>query len=352
MIDIDIRNVLEKGVSLKHFPGAHFSIIYKGKKPLLNFVGYKQTYPDLKPLKGDEIYDIASLTKVVSTTTLVMKLIENNQLSLETNVYEILDWFQLKDINVYDLLTHTSGLPADIARANTLKDKKDVIDRIKSVKIIYEKGSRICYSDIGFILLGLMIEKITNKSLNDNGQELIFKPLGMKDTSYFPNIDRCAPTELRDDEVYKGLLKGRVHDEKAFALGQAGHAGLFSTTFDLSIFIKAILEDKFVLNKETLDMMFKVREEKLSLKDVALKRAFGWDKPTQNSSAGDYIDFNQSVLHTGFTGCNMFIDRKNGIGFVMLSNAVHPKRGLNNIIRYRSQIANLIYRKVKEKKHD
>ncbi len=351
MTDKIIKDVLEEGVSLKHFPGAHFSIVYKAKKALSSYVGYMQTYPELKPLKGNEIYDIASLTKVVSTTTLVMKLIEDNLLSLDTCVSDILDWFHIKDICVYDLLTHTSGLPADISRANTLKDKTDVINRIKSVKIIYEKGSRICYSDIGFILLGLMIEKITHKSLNENGQELIFKPLGMNDTSYLPDIDRCAPTELRDDAVYQGLLKGRVHDEKAFALGQAGHAGLFSTTHDLAIFIKAILEDKFVLKKETLNMIFKVREEKLSLKDTPLKRALGWDKPTQGSSAGDYVDFDQSILHTGFTGCNMFIDRKNEIGFVMLSNAVHPKRELNHIIRYRNQIANLIYRKVEEKKH-
>lgn len=343
MIDIDIRNILEEGVSKKHFPGAHFSIVFKGKNTLSNYVGYKQIYPDLQALKGDEIYDIASLTKVVSTTTLVMKLIEDHRLSLDTKVDEILNWFDLKDVTVYDLLTHSSGLPADISRANTLKDKQEVIFRIKSVKMIYKKSKHIVYSDIGFILLGLMIEEITKKSLNENGQELIFKPLGMNDTSYHPNIERCAPTELREDNVYQGVLKGRVHDEKAFALGEAGHAGLFSTAHDLSLFIKAILENKFVLKNETIDMLFKLREERPSLKGDILKRALGWDKPTHKSSAGDFVDFEQTILHTGFTGCNMFIDRKKGLGFVLLSNAVHPKRELNYIIGYRNQIANKIY---------
>jgi CubicO group peptidase (beta-lactamase class C family) len=345
MIVQEIKKVLEEGVSKKHFPGAHFSVIYKNQKPLNDYVGYKRIYPELEPLKGNEIYDIASLTKVVSTTTLIMKLIEDGRLTLDTNVSDVLTWFHIKDITVYDLLTHTSGLPADIPRAYKLKDKQDVLSNIKNVKIIYKKHEHVCYSDIGYILLGLMIEEITKKSLNENGCEFIFKPLGMHDTSYYPDKKRCAPTEYRDDEVFKGVLQGKVHDEKAFALGEAGHAGLFSTVHDLSLFIKTILEDRFVLKKETLDMLFKVREEHPSLKGSLLKRALGWDKPTAGSSAGDYVDFDETILHTGFTGCNMFIDRKNGIGFVMLSNAVHPKRELNQIIGYRNRLSNMIYKK-------
>jgi CubicO group peptidase (beta-lactamase class C family) len=348
MILFEIKKVLEEGVLKKHFPGTHFSIIYRDKEPLVDYVGYKSIYPKLEALKGDEIYDIASLTKVVSTTTLIMKLIEDHKLKLDTKVSEVLTWFHIRDITVYDLLTHSSGLPADIPRSYKLRNKEDVLFKIKDVKIIYKKHTHICYSDIGFILLGLMIEEITNKSLDENGYELIFKPLGMKDTSYHPNKMRCAPTEKRDDELYQGILQGKVHDEKAFALGEAGHAGLFSTAYDLSLFIKAILENNFVLKKETLDLLFQVREEHPSLKGNILKRALGWDKPTKGSSAGDYVDFDQTILHTGFTGCNMFIDRKNGIGFVMLSNAVHPKRDLNEIIGYRNRLSNMIYKKVEE----
>lgn len=352
MILNTIKKMLEEGVLQKHFPGAHFGLVYKGGLPITDFVGYKQIIPKHIELKGDEIYDIASLTKVISTTTIAMKLIEDNKLSLKTKVSDVLEWFRHDDISIYDLLTHTSGLPADIPRANTLKDKDDVISKIKDVDLREKKGTHVIYSDIGFILLGLIIEKITGKSLNDNGQDIIFKPLGMYDTSYRPDITRAVPTELREDDVYKGLLTGKVHDEKAFALGEAGHAGLFSTVKDLTIFMKAILDDKFVLSSKTIDMLFELREEKPSLNRNMLKRALGWDKPTLGSSSGDLSDFEQTILHTGFTGCNMFIDRKHGIGFVMLSNAVHPKRSLNQIIGYRSKIAHMIYKYREENAHD
>jgi CubicO group peptidase (beta-lactamase class C family) len=347
----EIKEMLLEGVLKKHFPGAHFAIVYKNQDPLIDYVGYKQIYPEFIECQGDEIYDVASLTKVVSTTTIIMKLIEDKKLTLDTKVSEILNWFTHKEISIYDLLTHTSGLPADIPRANTLKDRNDVVSKIRETKLKEEKGKYVIYSDIGFILLGLAIEKITNKSLNDCGQEMIFKPLNMKDTSYFPNIKRTAPTEYREDDVYHGLLQGKVHDEKAFALGGAGHAGLFSTVKDLSIFIKAILENQFVLKSQTLDMLFEVREQKPSLNGTSLKRALGWDKPTEGSSSSELSDFEQTILHTGFTGCNMFIDRKNGIGFVLLSNAVHPKRELNKIIGYRKLIAQKIYECREEHTH-
>jgi CubicO group peptidase (beta-lactamase class C family) len=351
MIINNIKNILKEGVLKKHFPGVHFGYVEKNQIPKSDYVGYKQLYPSEVKLKGDEIYDVASLTKVVSTTTLIMKLIEESKLTLDTKVNEIIDWYPISETNVYDLLTHSSGLPADIPRANTLRDREDVENKIKSVKLKVNKDEYIIYSDIGFILLGFMIEKITGKTLHEYSQEIIFKPLGMKDTSYQPNGYRCAPTEFRDDEVYKGFLKGLVHDEKAFAIGGAGHAGLFSTVNDLNIFIKSILENRFVLKKENVDLLFKVQNELPSLNGNILKRALGWDKPTKGGSSSDMSDFDQTILHTGFTGCNMFIDRKHEIGFVMLSNAVHPKRELNEIIGYRKHIAQKIYEYREENKH-
>ena len=351
MILIEIKKMLEEGVLKKHFPGVHFGYVTKNQKPLSDYVGYKQIYPSKMKLKGDEIYDVASLTKVISTTTLIMKLIEDKKLSLDTKIQEVINWYPIENTTVYDLLTHSSGLPADIPRAKTLRNKTDVENKIKNVKLKVDKGEHIIYSDIGFILLGFIIEKITNKSLHEYSQEIIFKPLGMKDTSYQPNGYRCAPTEFRQDDVYHGLLKGLVHDEKAFALGGAGHAGLFSTVNDLNIFIKAILEDQFVLTKETVDLLFKAQKELSSLNGNILKRALGWDKPTEGGSSSELSDFDQTILHTGFTGCNMFIDRKHELGFVMLSNAVHPRRELNEIIGYRKLIAKKLIAYREEEMH-
>ncbi|MCK9235678.1 MAG: serine hydrolase domain-containing protein [Acholeplasmataceae bacterium] len=338
----EIKKMLKEGVDQKHFPGAHFGIINRGIAHA-SFVGYKQLEPELVPLSGDEIYDVASLTKVVSTTTLILKLIENKQLSLDTSVSSVLSWFQYPDITIYDLMTHTSGLPADIPRANTLRNREDVVLKVKAAKPLYPRGQHIIYSDIGFILLGFIIEALTEKTLHEVSQEWIFKPLNMIDTSYEPNRKRCAPTELREDTVYQGYLQGLVHDEKAFALGYAGHAGLFSTVNDLIIFMQAIFKKEFVLKPETIDLMFQVQEVKPHPEGTFLKRALGWEKPTPGGSTSDHVAFDETITHTGFTGCNLFIDRKNQIGFVMLSNAVHPKRENNRLIGYRRKIANLVY---------
>ena len=192
--------------------------------------------------------------------------------------------------------------------------------------------------------MGLIIQKITKKLLATTAEELIFKPLQMNRTSYHPNSKDCAPTELREDDVYHGYLQGLVHDEKSFALsGNAGHAGLFSCVSDIGLFIQMFLQGKdSVLSIQTMDELFVAREFDTNANNYPLIRALGWDKPTPGGTSGDYTDFEETIVHTGFTGCNMWIDRKQGIGFVMLSNAVHPKRSRNGIISYRKKIANII----------
>ena len=205
-------------------------------------------------------------------------------------------------------------------------------------------GEKIVYSDIGYILLGFMIEKITHMPLDEYAAITIFEPLKMSDTSYKPQKIRCAPTELREDDIYTGYLQGLVHDEKSFALnGLSGHAGMFSTTHDISKFILSILNnDEKILQKGTVDLLFPCRKEDVSAKGNKLVRAYGWDKPTHGGTAGNQVSFEHAIVHTGFTGCNVWIDREQGIGFVMLSNAVHPKRNLNKIIQYRNKIGNII----------
>lgn len=340
----EITNLLKSGVLANDFPGASYAIVYSDGKLDYDFVGYRQVEPYKVINTGSEIYDCASLTKVICTTTMIMKLIETNKLALNTLVSDILPRFKHKEITVYQLLTHCSGLPADIPKANTLKNKAMVLNKIYEFDLINPPGKKIIYSDIGFILLGQIIEKITNKSLASYAHEIIFKPLKMEDSSYHPNKARCAPTEFRDDEEFKGLLQGLVHDEKAFALGgEAGHAGLFSTVNDLAKFILSILNnDGLILNNATVDSLFNLQETDMKDNGTKLVRALGWNKPTKGGTAGDKVSFDNTILHTGFTGCNIWIEREKGIGFVMLSNAVHPYRNRNNIIKYRNRIGNII----------
>lgn len=340
----EIKALLQSGVDKSHFPGASYAIVYKDGTIKLDYVGYKQTSPTKDLNVGNEIYDCASLTKVISTTTMIMKLIEEKKLSLKTHVFEILPKFLHKDITIYHLLTHTSGLPADIPKAKTLRNKEDVLNKIYQFELINKIGENIVYSDIGFILLGLMIETITKKQLNEFAEEVIFKPLKMTDTSYRPDIKRCAPTEYRNDDVYQGLLQGLVHDEKSFALkGLSGHAGLFSTPRDISKFILSILNnDEVVLKKETVDSLFVERVRDRNKNNTQLIRTLGWQKRTAGSTSGDNTSFENTILHTGFTGCNLWIDKEHEVGFVLLSNAVHPKREQNGIQKYRNKIGNII----------
>ncbi len=338
-----VDQILLKAIEEGSFPGASYAIVNESGFIDSITLGYFRLFPEKETNKQDVIYDVASLTKVISTTTMIMRLIEERQLSLDTKIIQILERFKHEKITIYHLLTHTSGLPADIRRANTLKSRDEVLDKVYEVDVIHPVGDTIVYSDIGFILLGQIIEKITQKRLSDYAHEIIFSPLKMKDTSYHPDRKRCAPTELRNDLVYQGYLQGLVHDEKSFAMGgEAGHAGLFTTTHDIGLFMQAILSNQFVFKKETLDMLFKVREERMFEDGTHLARALGWDKPTGRSSAGAYVDFDETIIHTGFTGCNMFIDRKHKIGFVMLSNDVHPTRETKGILKLRHEISNLV----------
>lgn len=347
---IEIKEILQQGVEQEHFPGAGYAIVYIDGTIVSNFVGYKQTHPTKIENTGNEIYDCASLTKVISTTTMVFKLIEEGRIGLSTKLYTVLPRFKHKEIEICHLLTHTSGLPADIPHAKTLRSREHVENKVYQFDLIHPVGKKIVYSDIGYILLGFMIEEVTGTSLSNYAKKVVFEPLRMKDTSYHPDPNRCAPTEFRNDDVHQGLLCGQVHDEKSFALGgESGHAGMFSTVQDIAKFILSFLRnDGTVLLPETVDMLFPLRAEDISERGSVLVRSYGWNKPTKGGTAGDNVSFQDTILHTGFTGCNVWIERDKGVGFVMLSNAVHPKRELNKIIRYRNTIGNIIIPKKEE----
>lgn len=333
---MNIKDILQQGVENKDFPGGQFCFIKDGQI-LCDTVGFKQLEPIKIPNTGNEIYDVASLSKVLSTTILAHKLLEDGLWTLETKLKDVLSRFEHESITIKDLLIHSSGLKADIARANKLASKKQLIDKLYTESPYYEKGSMIVYSDIGFLLLGLAIEQTLEMPLDEAAYKYIFLPLGMNDTSYHPDTTRTAPTEFRSDEVFHGLLNGIVHDEKSYAMnGIAGHAGLFSTAKDISIFIKAILDNRFVLKRETILKMFEVEIEANDQFGKSKARALGYEKPSKDHVLYRYQD--EVIIHTGFTGCNMIINLNRQTGFVLLTNAVHPRRELNHIFSYRNQI--------------
>lgn len=342
-----LNDLINEAIKNEVFPGANYCLV--ADKVYLNSLGNKSLYPSQESNNIDTIYDLASVSKVISTTTAIMLLLEAGKIRLYDSVSRYLPRFRHLDVVIWDLLTHTSGLQADVHKANKIKSKDELLNQIYACDPIYPKNTKIVYSDIGFMLLGFIIEEVTGTSLDVFAKKNIFDKLEMYDTGYSPkNKQRCAPTELRNDEIYQGYLQGDVHDEKAYILGGvAGHAGVFSTVKDLSHFIKMIINDgkyndKQFLSKPTIDLLFtKQVEIKNGISLDTDSRGLGWIVKGNYSSAGDLASPN-TVLHTGYTGTNIFIDRTNQVGFALLSNRVHPTRENVKIIPFRGRVGNYV----------
>jgi len=346
-----IQTAIEDGA----FPGANYALVI-GEHVHLGSLGFKALFPEKEENALDTIYDLASLTKVLGTTFAVLKLVERGVLRLYQSVKSVLVEFEHEDVTLWDLLTHTSGLPADIKGAKQLSSKEETWDRVFKKPLIHPRNTKIVYSDIGYILLGKIIETASGKPLDRFVQEVVFDPLGMKDSCYNPSdLKRVAPTEERNDEVFQGMLRGRVHDEKAFILGGiAGHAGIFSTVADVSNVIKMILnkgcfEERQVFSEATIDLLFKPQvSEKNGLSMEENTRSIGWIVKGSYPSSGDLAS-NETIIHTGYTGTNLWIDRKNNVGFAMLTNRVHPTRDNIKIIDVRPKLGNYIIAHLNQK---
>lgn len=264
--------------------------------------------------------DFASLTKVIGTTTRILQFIEENKLSFHTPISSILTRFHDKQVTVEDLLFHRSGLPQDLSNKETLT-KDNIRNRIYDVKVSKEKYHTTCYSDVGFILLGFLIEEIDKMSLEESMNTHIFKKLQMKNTSYMIKNTNCyIPTEIT---IERGCICREVHDRKAFLLGQSGSAGLFSTLDDLVIFAQAILkEDEALFHKNTYTLLKQA---------IIEQRGLGWEKPY-----GNHV-----LYHTGFTGTSMLLDMEKKCGFILLTNRIHPTSHQIDFLEFRKKLNQL-----------
>ena len=293
------------------------------------------TYESKKPVRSSDIIVLASITKVISTTSGIMKLVDKNKIDLDKPVVSYLPNFkgkkkkykkQKSEITVRDLLSHSSGLPAFKQYFKMEKTREVILENIYDTEPVREKGDTTIYSDVGAIMLGELIEKASGFPLDIFVDSLIFKPLGMGTTFYNPpeeKIKRVIPTEI---DPKGNLIHGYVHDENANSLGGvAGHAGLFSTAKDLAIFSQMMLNKglygwKRIFKQETVDLFTK-RANLVSQSS----RCLGWDSPSGASSGGVYLS-DASYGHGGYTGTTLWIDPDNEIIVILLTNAVHPNR--------------------------
>jgi CubicO group peptidase (beta-lactamase class C family) len=320
--------LLDKGIAARAYPGGVLAVGHHGRL-FVHAFGRKAYTADSAKVSESTIYDVASLTKPVVTATLCAMLSEAGQLDIAAPVSRYLPgWLCGSDrerrerVTVAHLLAHASGLPAHKDYFAKLKSRNEIIARAMTEALTYEPGAQSIYSDIGFILLGTIIERLTGRRLDELAHELIFAPLGMTSTLFNPPKSlraRIAPTE-RVSGSYKRIINGEVHDENASAMGGiAGHAGMFSTGPDLAIFCQMLLNGGIyahgrILRRQTV-------AEFTSVTSLGKNtRTLGWNVATEPSSSGRYFS-KQSIGHTGFTGTSIWIDPRKDLFVVLLTNA-------------------------------
>ena len=304
--------------------------------------GDRSVLPDREATTLDTIYDLASLTKPLVTATLLMQAVEAGLVNLMEPVgrwYDLDEGNRLDDVALRELLLHTSGLPA--TAETTGQRPGEILESVLRRGLTNEPGKVFLYSDVGFMLLADIVERILGAGLADLARTHIFEPLEMEDTGFAvtpEDLQRCAPTEMEDGEPMRGV----VHDPVARQMGGvAGHAGLFGTASDLQRYCRMILargalEGRRVLLPAAVDRM---------IAPVAVPgdrlRGLGWDVDTQYSSPrGDILPV-RGVGHTGFTGASLWIDPPGGLYIVLLTNRVHPD-GSGHVVRLRRLVANAI----------
>ena len=341
--------VMEKAVATRAFPGAVLAVGCRSELVALKAFGKFDYSRESTAVATDTIYDLASVSKVVGTTSAAALLYQQGKLRLEAPLVRYLPEFGgvagHDRITVRQLLTHTSGLPAYERLFRDARDKQALLKRIYAMPLTVRPGEKFVYSDFGMILLGEIIERVAGQPLDQFLRRRVFEPLGMKDTLYQP--PKClrvhiAPTE-QDDGFRKRLIRGEVHDEHAWVMnGVAGHAGLFSTARDLAVFAQMMLnggayDGRRILQRRTV--------EKFTARPPARAgstRALGWDTPSlKGSSAGAHFS-PRSFGHTGFTGTSLWVDPEKQLFVILLSNRVHPTRENTQIRKVRPALHNAV----------
>jgi CubicO group peptidase (beta-lactamase class C family) len=346
-------DLLDRAVTDGAFPGGVLAV---GRNDEIALHPFGTLTRDAKSptVTADTMYDVASLTKPIVTTTIIMRLIELGDLELSAPVVRFLpEWAAAAKsdpnpswrarVTVKMLLLHDAGLPAHRDFYKESKGRDAVLARAMAEPLVREPGKQIEYSDLGFILLGEIAERLTGESLGETARD-VFVPLQMNRSLFNPPKSlrpRIAPTE--DDTVYrKRLLQGEVHDENAWALGGvAGHAGLFSTAGDIAEFAQMLLNGGVyahhrILRRSTIQQ-FTARQ---TIGDST--RATGWDVPVQPSSSGQYFSV-KSFGHTGFTGTSLWIDPERDLFIILLTNRVNPTRENEKIREVRPALHDAVF---------
>ena len=333
-----IDTLINESIAQSKIPGAVLWIEKEGESYHKSY-GNKSITPAIKAMKNDTIFDAASLTKVMATAPSIMVLIDQGKISINDKVIKHLPNFkgnQKQRITIKQLLTHTSGLPPVLPRKPEWKGYRKAIELCYSANVVDTPGLKFRYSDVNYILLGEIVNRISGMSLKKFSEEEIFYPLKMKDTSFLPDrklIDRISPTTKEKGS----LIHGIVHDPSARAMGGiAGHAGLFTTVNDLAKFCRMIVnEGKIgsirILKNQTVALMTRSHT---SITKHKVRRGLGWDIDSKYSGPrGDIFPKIESFGHTGWTGGSVWLHPNTKSFVILFGNRNHPieRRSIKSI---------------------
>lgn len=352
--------VVERGVREGAYPGAVALVGGSEGTVAVEAFGWAAVTPKQVAMRPDTLFDLASLTKVVATTPVLLHLLEQGALVLETPVQQILPAFRDPRVTIRHLLTHTSGLPAWRPLYLDRHGWEAYTAAICETELVRDPGTQVEYSDLGFMLLGAIIVHVTGRPLPDVCRDVVFEPLGMSQTGWLPQAPRelVAATE-RGNQVEFGMcqdraaafprwrthvLHGEANDGNAwYGLdGVSSHAGLFGTASDLAAYARAWLAGgKPLLRRCTVELAARSYTESMSD-----NRALGWQKPPAKafpvgrSSCGDMLS-PQALGHTGFTGTSLWIDPARDLFVILLTNRLHP-RAANGLVAVRPAFHNTV----------
>jgi serine-type D-Ala-D-Ala carboxypeptidase len=319
--------VLQQAIAERVFPAASAAVTQEGRLVALKALGRFTYEADTSAVSSATIFDLASLTKAVATTSTAMLLYERGLIDLDAPVAGIVPEFISDDCRRHEvtlrmLLAHSSGLPAYEKLFLKSHDRKSLLHLVFTAPLVAEPASTAVYSDIGFILLGIALERLADEPLDRFCQREIFDPLGMTNTTFNPpnNVRAQIPPTANDQIFRHRIIQGEVQDENASVLGGvAGHAGVFSTAPDLARFAHALLcGDGPILRGDTIGLFTR----RQSVPD-GTSRALGWDTPSARSQSGRYFG-PASFGHLGYTGTSLWIDPERRVAVTLLTNRTWP----------------------------
>ena len=342
--------VIRDAIEQKAFPGASLAVAHQGRLVASHGFG-RFTYNDSAPqVTRDTVFDLASVTKAIAGTTMAMLLYEQGSLNLDARVADVLPEFvtlnpphqrtRREAVTVRMLLAHCSGLPAYERLFEFAQNKTELMRAAMTTPLATLPGTRAEYSDIGFMLLGEILERITQEPLDQFAQREIFDRLALTHTWFIPPLEirtEIPPTE-NDRTFRKRVIQGEVNDENAWVMGGvSAHAGIFASATDLATFAECLLNRGAPLVSPATLALFTRREES----PLGTSRAVGWDTPSQPSSSGTRFS-PSSYGHLGFTGTSLWIDPKRHLSVTFLTNRTWPDRSSQRIREVRPLLHDVI----------